>query len=305
MPGSYTFAFSIPVQGVILDVQFLDNFPNSPAEEMVIDVDGAFYPLSSPGMPDGCNEPTFISPPGTLRAPLGYVGSAKNVIIPGPINTIKVADVVLLGAPHGFAFNISICCQPCTTNAGTINASDINACINEAVAIPSSQSVLEADDLLQYILFTDSGNPLVSILATSSTPSFNFDPGTMVIGETYYVAAIVGNDLNGTVDSSDPCWDISNIVPLVWWPPPTVALSSENVDCLKPGECYGINLSFTGVPPFHLTAQVFSGGSVISTIDSTYNLPSAVMMLCLPSTTPTGAITVEALSLSDNYCSCN
>jgi len=306
IPGSYTFSFSLPVQEVVIDVQFLDNYPGLILEEMAVEVNGAFYPLPSPGMPDGCNEPAMLSATGTVIAPPGKVGSSKNITITGSITSIKVSDIVVLGNPHGFAFNFFVCCAACTTDAGMLNPNDIVACVNKPAEIPpTSQSTLDLNDMLQYILVSDPFNPTLSILATSNTPSINFDPSTMVVGETYYIAAIAGNELNGSVDFSDPCWDITNLVLLVWWPAPTVEFATPTVDCLLPGGCYPVNLSFTGNPPFHLTGQVVAGGNVITNFGDIYSLPTAEMVLCLPSNTPQGQLTMQAVSLSDEHCICD
>lgn len=304
--GSFTFTFSSPVQAISMNVANFDNLTGFAVEEMVIDVNGAFYPLTSPGTPDGCLQPAIIWPPGTLRGPIdGDGGSAKDLYIPGPIYTLKIADNFVVGNALGISLDIFFCCYDCNTDAGEINTNDFEACIGKsAVVPPSSQVVLDADDLLQYILFSDAGNPTTSTLATSNSPSFSFNSSTMAVGTTYYIAAIAGNEMNGNVDVSDPCLDISNIIQVIWRPEPTVAFASD-ADCLQPGGCYDIALSFEGTPPFYLTGQVVSGGNVITNFGGIYNFDSEIMLLCLPSTTPNGPVTLEALSLSDVHCTCN
>lgn len=304
--GSYTFTFSVPVQEVTLDVHSLNNQPGLGVEEMSIEVNGAFYPLTSPGSPAYCGLQAIIWPPGTLRAPVGpSTASSKDLIISGTIYSIRVANNVLENSPNGSVFSLYICCNACETDAGVINSGDIELCLGETATLPaSSQVVLDANDLLQYIMFTNPNDPKASILATSNSPSFNFDPSTMVIGTTYYIAAIAGNALNGNVDSADPCWDISNAIEVIWWSTPTVVFASDE-ECFQAGGCYNIHISFTGTSPFHLIGQVVSGGNVISTVDKIYNTSLDVLEVCIPGITPYGQLTVEAVSLSDANCICD
>lgn len=304
--GSYIFTFSVPVQEVTIDIHALHNNEPTSFEEMSVEVNGVFYPLTSAGTPDGCNLPAVLWPSGTIRAPIGNsYASSKDIIISETIYSIKVSNNIFAGTPGGSAFNLYICCTACDTDAGTINATDIETCAGEAAVLPpSSQFALDANDILQYILFSNADSPKTSILATSSSPSFNFNPATMSLGASYYIAAIAGNELNGNVDISDPCCDVSNIIEVVWWPEPTVAFTS-GADCLQPGECYSISLSFTGTPPFHFIGQVVLGGNVLTSVDATYNSPSQTSELCIPVTALDGPITVEALSLSDAHCTCD
>ena len=303
--GSYTFTFSSAVQGVTIDVQTLDNFPALGVEEMLIYVNGTFYPITIPGTTDGCWDPAIIWPPGSVRAPVGGHGSWKDLFIPGPINDIKVTNNWVQGSPAGFFINLYICCIDCTTNAGIINTQDIEICSTDPANFsPSEQFVLDPNDILQYILFSEPGNPIQSIIATSDSPSFNFDPALMTEGTTYYIAAIAGNNLNGNVDLNDPCRDLSNTIAVTWMPLPTVTFFSS-AQCLNPGDCYNININFTGTPPFQLTAEVVLGNNVITTLGGTFTSTTAVQSLCIPANAPLGGLTIEATSLMDAFCTCN
>ncbi|MFZ4476954.1 MAG: hypothetical protein ACOYPR_17295, partial [Saprospiraceae bacterium] len=83
-------------------------------------------------------------------------------------------------------------------------------CSNETLTFPAvTQTVLDGDDILQYILFSNPNDTAGSIVATSASPSFTFGP-PLQTGVTYYVAAMAGNNLNDNVDLSDPCLDFSN-----------------------------------------------------------------------------------------------
>lgn len=303
--GSYTFTFSTAVLGVTIDVQTLDNLPNLGVEEMVIDVNGAFYPITVPGAVDGCWSPAIIWPPGTVRAPVGGQGSWRDLYIPGPINQIKVANNWVSGAAAGFFINLFVCCNACTTDAGVLNSQPIELCNLDPVNLPpAEQVILDPDDILQYILFTNPGNPLTSTVATSNTPSFTFNPATMTVGTTYYIAAVAGNELNGNVDPTDPCVDESNPITVVWRPSPAVSFFASST-CLVPGECQDVQVFFLGTPPFQLNAQVVQGNNVVATFGGTYTGMDAVEEICLPANTPLGDITIQAISLADAFCACD
>ncbi|MFN0215810.1 MAG: hypothetical protein ACKVT2_16245 [Saprospiraceae bacterium] len=121
---------------------------------------------------------------------------------------------------------------------------------------------------MQYILFSDPGDTLGSIVSISNTPSFFFDPSVMQEGVTYYIAAIAGQEINGDVDLSDRCLDVSNAaVPVTWRPKPSVSFSIDNPDVCN-GDCVNVLLEFTGDPPFSLTyATPFTGQTIKTFIE--------------------------------------
>jgi len=122
-------------------------------------------------------------------------------------------------------------CPSCISDAGTMNVSPISVCGNLiANAIHNSDHVLDADDVLNFILHDVSGNNLGTVLATNSTPSFNFLP-SLTFGTTYYISSIVGNDDGaGNVDVTDPCLSVSAGTPIVWSALP-IAIDQSPVFC--------------------------------------------------------------------------
>ena len=302
--ASFTFTFSAPVGGVKINIMAVDNaFGNF--EEMSVDVNGAFYPITNPGLPDGCQTPATLFPPGVVRATTGTIGSWRDIIINEPMNSITVANNWVNGVANGFAISLDICCINCPTDAGEITANALELCTDELASVPPpQQTFLESDDLLQYILFSDPVDTLGSILITNNSPGFSFDPAILSTGVTYYIAAIAGNDLNGNVDLSGFCLDISNAIEVVWHPLPTVSFFSAATDVCA-DNCYDIALTFTGTPPFQLKGEVRAGVNVIETIDETYNSNNAIYTICLPSNTPNGALVIETTELEDGHCGCD
>ncbi|MDX2135881.1 MAG: hypothetical protein SFV52_13915 [Saprospiraceae bacterium] len=187
----------------------------------------------------------------------------------------------------------------CSTEAGTMLAQSLHFCINEpATFTHNDDEVLDGNDLLQFILFSNPNDTLGSILAISNTPTFTFNPATMQTETTYYVAAIAGNNLGGNVDLDDPCLDISNAAQLIWHPLPEVLLQVDNTDVCA-GDCYTVTAVLTGTPPFTLTVNSPAGATTVSFQGLTGTFP-----ICLPPNTPPGTFTVQATMLMDAYCTC-
>jgi len=191
-------------------------------------------------------------------------------------------------------------CDPCTTYAGTLTPGTSNFCVNEAAQVPhSGNEVLENDDLLQFILFTDPADTLGSILAVGNTPQFSFVSPPMQTGVVYHVAAIAGNDLNGNVDLADTCLSVSNAAQIIWRPLPSVSFSAANTD-ICPGQCATVTAEFTGSPPFILTYTTpFSGP-----VSQTFSTSPAMFQVCAPAGAQAGPVSVQATELSDAWCTC-
>ncbi len=304
--GSYTFNFSPPVLGVRINVSALENMPGA-SEEMIVHINGSFYPIVNPGIPNGCEPPAMISPGGTIIAnPIDIEGAWENIDINVSISSLTMECNLLAGGAGGFVASLFICCGSCgPTDAGQITSPPLTRCQNQpAIVPPAGQVVLDANDMLQYILFSDLSDTTGSIVVTSNTPGFTFDPQTMSAGTTYYIAAMAGNDVGGNVDLNDPCLSISDPIPVVWHPLPSVEFFA-NDNCISPGNCIAVSVNLTGSPPFQLSGQVRAGTDVLSTFSETYSTNAGLLNFCLPSYTPLGAVVVEAVGLTDAHCNCN
>lgn len=300
--GSYTFTFSPPVFGVTLGLTAINNQPGSPLaeEEVRIEINGIPYPITMPGTPGECFTPAIITPTGAIGAVTGEVGAWDSLNINTTISTLKVEDVIFAGGPNGVIFSLFFCSLCCATNAGVISASPLHFCPSEAAMVPpATQTVLDGDDLLQYILFSNPADTLGSILTTSNTPSFAFNPATMQTGVTYYVAAIAGNNLNGNVDLNDPCLDISNAIQVTWRPLPTVTFSAANPEVCA-GACTTMTANFTGTAPFTVTYTSPVTGSVTQTFSGN----TGTFQVCTAAGGPPGSLMVQATALVDSWCVC-
>jgi len=189
----------------------------------------------------------------------------------------------------------------CTTFAGTVNNQTFNICVSGSVTVPyNNNATLDANDILRYILFSDAGDTLGSIIVQSSSPVIAFNPTTMQTGVTYYLAMLAGNNASGNVDLNDPCLDISNTAAqVIWRPLPTVTFAVGNPD-LCAGECRTVTATFTGTPPFSLTYTTPFGTSTQS-----FGGNTGTFQVCAPAGAPLGPLTVQATALTDAWCICN
>ena len=300
--GSYTFDFSETITGVTIDVTAINNgFPlPGTNEELVVFINGAFYPITQPGVPLNCpgRDPAEISPTGTIVACDNCLSAWDNITIIEPINSIEIESRFLGGGPGGIIFSLYICC--CETDAGEINASPLSLCPDGIASLPNAQQTnLEPDDLLEYILFSDLNDTLGSILGTSVTPNFFFNPATMQLSTSYYIAAIAGNNVGGNVDLTDNCLDISNAIEIVWNPFPSVSFSVANPDVCT-GGCTDVTATFTGTPPF--TLYYTTPGNAPTILLFTEN--TGTFQVCVAANAPPGSFVLQATDLVDANCGC-
>jgi len=299
--GSYTFDFSRTITGVTIDVIAINNnFPPNAREELSVSINGAFYPITQPGVPTNCPgiDPAEISPNGTIIGCNNCVSGWEDITIIEPINTINIESIFISGGPGGIIFSLYICC--CETDAGEINSDPLNLCPDGIATVPAStQTYLDNDDLLQYILFSDLNDTLGSILLTSDGREFNFNSATMLYGTPYYIAAIAGNNLSGNVDLNDNCLDISNAVEVTWHPLPSVTFSLANPDVCA-GDCTDVTATFTGTPPFTLSYTLNGSGPV----NQNFSGNTGILQVCTGPNAMPGSILLQANKLVDANCTC-
>ncbi len=190
----------------------------------------------------------------------------------------------------------------CSTSAGTVNNQTINVCVPVSVTVPyNNNAVLDANDILRYILFSNNNDTLGSILVQSNSANIAFNPATMQTGVTYYLASIAGDNLNGNVDLNDSCLNISNIAARVIWrekPAVTFTVANPNV-CA--GGCTTVTATFTGAPPFTLSYTTPGNG----TQTQTFSGNTGTFQVCVPANAAPGSFQLTATSLVDAWCSCN
>jgi hypothetical protein len=212
----------------------------------------------------------------------------------------NTGDIGLQGSHFVANSSPSYACV-CLSDAGALpQPGPFSACANENLSFsPATSTVLDNNDLLRYMLFSNLSDTLGSILATNTTPTFSFNPATMQTGVTYYAAAIAGNTLNGNVDLTDPCLDISNAAQLLWRPLPTVAFSAANPNVCA-GACTSVTATFTGTAPFALTYTTPASG----TVTQTFSGNTGTFQVCTLPGSPPGSLALQATKVVDAWCMC-
>lgn len=142
----------------------------------------------------------------------------------------------------------------CKSKSGSMKTLFIESCETDSIKLSSATgSVLLPGDTLLYVLHEGSGNAIVTPILEQVSPNFGFDPNTMVLGRKYYVSAVVGPALNGSVDYTSDCISISQGQPIAWYKKITATANLLSPDvCI--GDNAGIRINFNGNGPF--TARI-------------------------------------------------
>ncbi|MBU0763489.1 MAG: hypothetical protein KJ607_01500, partial [Bacteroidetes bacterium] len=107
----------------------------------------------------------------------------------------------------------------CTTYAGTLNLAPLSGCEGSSVtAVHNGDYVLDTNDVFAYIVHDGSGTyPYTAIVSGSDATFSDADIPGIVYGQTYYIAAVAGNDDgSGFPDPLDYCYSQSAGVEVVW-----------------------------------------------------------------------------------------
>ena len=144
----------------------------------------------------------------------------------------------------------------CLTDAGIMPTDLLSYCPGDVIESGvTMDSVLDADDIIFYVLHTGSGNSLGAIIATNTVPIFTFDSTSMSSNVTYYISAVAGNALpNGDVDLTDFCLSVAAGTPIMFNDPPTASISGSTTIC--DGQDTDIILDLTGTGPFSVVYEV-------------------------------------------------
>ena len=176
-----------------------------------------------------------------------------------------VSDWIDCGLDYSFLVDDQWNCSPdllagpvncdCLTAIGTLSGPFASCDVTEdaTVTYDATGENLDGDDAVEYILHAGDVN---SPIARGPNPTFPFDAATMTLGVTYYVTAVAGNAVGGTVDLADDCTVLSDDVPVIWSEPPTATLSGGGTVC--PGVPTDLTFDITG--PGSITV-VYSDGT--------------------------------------------
>ncbi len=131
----------------------------------------------------------------------------------------------------------------CSTQAGNMDTTALSTCEGGTItATHLGGETLDGNDVRAYVLHTGSGTTLGTVLSQNTTGTFSFQNG-MTYGTTYYVSFVVGNNLNGQPDPTDPCFAVAVGEPVVWYQNP---VANAGVDADTCGLTLALNGSNAG-----------------------------------------------------------
>ncbi len=174
----------------------------------------------------------------------------SNPIPNGQSYSVLVKDSWNCGS---FTYSDVVNCA-CATDAGSMSQTPLTLCYGQTASTSAaSGTFLESGDILLYFLVSQANTPPNwTILAVSNTPSFAFDPATMMTATPYFIVAVAG-DAGGSIgiDLGDPCLSIVPGPTVIWRPLVSAILSGVPVVC--PGSPASITVQFAGNGPFNFT----------------------------------------------------
>jgi hypothetical protein len=259
-------------------------------------------PLSSlTTMASGATLASWLGGGQWSQTDFGYYDFATgnlNPICPTPLNNVGASVEIL---PP----NIPLPCICLPSSAGLpIGNATFNVCVpNSANTTTQFDAgvIVDYNDGVNYILYTNPNNILGSILAQNNTGIFNFLP-SYTAGTSYYVARLVGNITNNVVSLTDPCLDISPPLTLIWRPKPTLISLVGSTDICT-GSCEDVLLSIQGTPPFGYGWQWQQNGSPLPGYYNQFFIPSSPITLqACPPPSATGAVQLVLCTISDAFC---
>ncbi len=156
----------------------------------------------------------------------------------------------------------------CVTTAGSMNQSPVTACEGESITVSAASGyILDPNDAIIYVLHT--GNPFEYIVIGDGT-EFNFEP-PIETGVTYFVDALIGNDIPGPgIDLSDPCLAITSGPTVMWQTNPTGNLTVPTDICA--GDAAVLTFTMTGEGPFDISYMENNTSFNIESVQSPYSI---------------------------------
>ncbi|MFZ1255907.1 MAG: gliding motility-associated C-terminal domain-containing protein [Saprospiraceae bacterium] len=120
---------------------------------------------------------------------------------------------------------------PCINGLGLLNKTPIILCKDGTAQAVYAAGTPDGNDVIRYVLYDGSqANPLGgTFLRFNGNGTFVFDPATMQLGKTYYIAVFMGNldPATGNVVLNDRCLKF-DAVPVTWYDFPKAAINGVN-----------------------------------------------------------------------------
>ncbi|HFA47915.1 MAG TPA: hypothetical protein ENJ95_02720, partial [Bacteroidetes bacterium] len=155
----------------------------------------------------------------------------------------------------------------CTSAVGEMDAEPLETCGDgpiTAFIYDDTNEVFDGDDVQMFVFHSGNSASIVApVFSVTPTATATFDPATMTYGTTYYMSAVVGNGGGAQgVDLNDPCLQVAQGTPVVFYEIPTAAIAGSTEIC--EGESADLTITLTGVSPWTVTIN----GSPVSVFNS-------------------------------------
>jgi hypothetical protein len=214
------------------------------------------------------------------------------------------------GQPITFAITVKKCCA---TTAGMLDTTTVTVCGPDKIislALPAGYH-LEPGDTLRYILYSNPANPLGSIVQYSDTLLFHFQPDSMHLDSTYFVAVLAGPLAPGDsllLDAAAKCFSLHKGPKVRWAKKPAMAVAVPPEAVCGDG-CVDVQFDLAGTPPFEFTWQVVQNGQVLLSRDETVATGHQHTVMVCPQDFALPAVGNEAVEfrvvwLVDRDCGC-
>ncbi|MCF8247770.1 MAG: gliding motility-associated C-terminal domain-containing protein [Saprospiraceae bacterium] len=196
--------------------------------------------------------------------------------------------------PDTISDNAVVC--NCISAVGDMDNTPISICGNGPISAlyDNATQVFDGNDTLAFVLHKGPGISIVPpISSTTPTPDVSFNPATMTYGTTYYLSAVVGDfDGSAGVDLNDPCLQVAQGTPIVFYQIPTAVLSGSDAICS--GDDGMLTVQLTGTGPWNISFDNGSGN--IQTLNGISQNPYPLDV------TPAATTTYCLTSMSDDNC---
>jgi len=174
----------------------------------------------------------------------------NQLIIDGLLGTwngnVFTSDTIDQNDSYGFSVvNTEGCDSPVFNGSGpcifysealSIDQNEFNICETGEELFTTSNTFLDQDDIVRYILHDGDRDSIGEILHTFSTTEIS-NPGFLNIGQTYFLSVQVGNAFGNSINPNDACLSTSPGVPVTFFANPTniiVALNGQELNCNLP-----------------------------------------------------------------------
>lgn len=191
----------------------------------------------------------LVSGPGTINENNGVWTFDSDQMANGSMWTVTVQD------SFGCEFSLSGQKQcDCFNGPGDMADEEIEICgPNCAQSTLLDAGIQDANDTAEYILHTQNGTVLGTILERNKTGEFCFDAANMTYNTTYYISWVIGNDDGtGSVDITDICLQVADGQPVVWYEQPVADAGSDDEIC-------GLSIDLLANPSVGVGTWVYRG----------------------------------------------